>query len=792
MIRLLKNVIIAVLVTPLLLLTSCVDEQTDADVKDKETSSSSSEMGSITGVTPTLSTKVYSQDGVNMLWENKDAVALRYQAGSQTEPVSCIYTTTMAAPKAKTTFKKTSGKIPNKADGQYIAVYPASAAYIQWAKDDYVVIAPYADQTVKNKYMDKASAVMIAFSEDSEFSFNHVVSYIKLTVTSATSPFCKITVKSGDKTQYMVSRIKVNFDDKFSYSLVTKDASGNVCEQSKDYVSFASSDQSNLPEGAYLIAVNPDNYTKGFKVTFENSSGCIVTKEYSGSYKAAPGEVIDLGQVGNLGFQMSLPHISVYKKGNTNLGVVFYQDPRNASKKKVVSASGIISKWATTNDKWRISSYKEDSDYVHTIVTTSEKYMKQPNDFAAVNFCEQMRKSYGGNWHVPSLTEINMLFNGYYGKEFDAEIAKNQEYTDSKSKAAAQYFDSLLDFIGGDALLAKSNEYWICGQNSGGNMQYVNMKRYLNGNDVQTVDRYVRCVRDVDESIPDTKIVYPQTDIGRLIKGPLASRIIDVMWDTTYCVTNGLDYYQMKVKTDDPVDNTMDVYFLRTDLSKGLDVKVGISNKTTSSNLDQKVLTEIAAQMSTTSKPVYGMVNADFCDNANSRPRGPLHASGKVYWSTYSLDLETFPDQGVSYIGMTNEGKMVIGPRDNYASVKSTLRDCTGAGVILVEDSKIKVGGAARDPRTAIGYTSGNLVWMFTVDGRHKGTEGMTYAEMATIFFALNCQMAVNMDGGGSAEMVARNPKTGKIQVCNWPSDPTEGAGGVERARPNTWAIVKK
>ena len=110
MIRLLKNVIIAVFVTPLLLLTSCVDEQTDADVKDKETSSSSSEMGSITGVTPTLSTKVYSQDGVNMLWENKDAVALRYQAGSQTEPVSCIYTTTMAAPKAKTTFKKTSGK----------------------------------------------------------------------------------------------------------------------------------------------------------------------------------------------------------------------------------------------------------------------------------------------------------------------------------------------------------------------------------------------------------------------------------------------------------------------------------------------------------------------------------------------------------------------------------------------------------------------------------------------------------------------------------------------------------
>ena len=112
--------------------------------------------------------------------------------------------------------------------------------------------------------------------------------------------------------------------------------------------------------------------------------------------------------------------------------------------------------------------------------------------------------------------------------------------------------------------------------------------------------------------------------------------------------------------------------------------------------------------------------------------------------------------------------------------------------ILLVQDSKIVVGGAARDPRTAIGYTSGNFVWMFTVDGRHKGTEGMTYSEMATIFFALDCKMSVNMDGGGSAEMIARNPKTDKIQVCNWPSDPTEGAGGVERARPNAWAIVKK
>ena len=790
MFRFLKIFTSIAFVVALPCLNSCVEDQPDADVTERP--GASSEMGTITATATTLNTKIYTLDGVNLLWENKDAVALRYQEHPASEPASCVYTTAMAAPKSKTTFKNTSGKTPNKVDGQFIAVYPASSAYVEWAKDAYVILAANAEQTVKNKYIDKNSVVMIASSEDSEFNFKHVVSYIKFTVNSTTSPFCKVTVKSGDKSQYMVSRIKVDFDEEFSYSLVTKDATDNINEQTKDYVSFSTADLNNLTEGTYLIAVNPDNYTKGFKVTFENSSGCVVTKDYSNSYKAVPGGVIDLGVVGNLGFEMSLPHIGVYKNGNTNLGVVFYQDPGDATKKKVVSATGVLSKWSTSNGKWRISSYKEDYDYVHTVVTTSEKYMNSPEDFPAVKFCEQMRKAYGGNWHVPSLSELNMLFNGYYGKQFDAEIANNQEYTDSKSKTAAQYFDSLLEFIGGNGMLSVTNEYWICGQNTAGNMQYVNMKRYNSSNDVQTVERYVRCVCDVDESIPEDKIIYPQTDIGKLIKGQLASKIIDVMWDTTYNVTNGLDYYQMKVKTDDPVDNTMDVYFLRTDLSKGLDLKVGISNKTTPLSLDQKVLTEIAAQMSTSSNPVYAMVNADFCDNVNLRPRGPLHVSGNVYWSTYSLDLERFPHQGVSYIGMTYDGKMVIGPRDNYPTIQSTLKECTGAGVILVQDSKIVGGGASKDPRTAIGYTSGNFVWLFAVDGRHKGTEGMNYSEMASIFFALDCQMAVNMDGGGSTEMIARNPKTGKIQICNRPSDPTDGDGGVERKRPTAWAVVKK
>jgi len=570
----------------LVLMASCAGEAPVTDAGGSAVVPSVLE--TLTATAPQLTTKLTSRDGATLRWEHKDAIALLGQADLQGVPASCIYSTALAAPKASASFKRTPGgqNVPDKTDGLYLAVYPASPAYLEWGADGYVVLAPSSEQTVRNRCMDKSSALMIAASEGSEFTFRHLVSYIKLTVTPASAPFTRVVVRSVDGSRNMVSRIRAGFDGAFSYSLLP----GNAA----DSVALVSADGSCFPEGAYLIAINPDTYAKGFSLSFRDSGGSIASRDYPGPFSAVPGEVIDLGEV---------------------------EDP--------------------------------------------------------------------------------------------------------------------------------------------------------------------------DVSIPDAQITYPRTEAGKLLKGPLASKIVDILWDTTYTVTGGLDYYRMKVKTDDPDDNTMDAYLLRADLSMGLDIKVAISDKTTPSYLEKMVLTEMAALMDTPSKPVYAMVNGDFCDNKTGRPRGPLHASGIVYWPTYSLD-SAFPQQGLTYIGMTNDGRMTIGLRDDYASVKLSLRECTGAGRLLVNNSEICAGGNSRDPRTAIGYTPGGIVWMLTVDGRHKGTEGMTYGEMASIFFALGCEKAVNMDGGGSAEMIARNPATGRIELCNWPSDPTDGDGGIERARPNAWAIVKK
>jgi exopolysaccharide biosynthesis protein len=57
-------------------------------------------------------------------------------------------------------------------------------------------------------------------------------------------------------------------------------------------------------------------------------------------------------------------------------------------------------------------------------------------------------------------------------------------------------------------------------------------------------------------------------------------------------------------------------------------------------------------------------------------------------------------------------------------------------------------------PRTGIGIISANHYVFVVVDGRHSGySRGVTMTEMASIFQDLNCTVAYNMDGGGSAEM---------------------------------------
>lgn len=91
-------------------------------------------------------------------------------------------------------------------------------------------------------------------------------------------------------------------------------------------------------------------------------------------------------------------------------------------------------------------------------------------------------------------------------------------------------------------------------------------------------------------------------------------------------------------------------------------------------------------------------------------------------------------------------------------------------GVITV-DKNTEVDKSMRsNPRTAIGMIDTNHYVFVVSDGRTSASEGLSLFELATFMNSLNCNIAYNLDGGGSSTMyfngsVVNNPTTnGRIK----------------------------
>lgn len=91
--------------------------------------------------------------------------------------------------------------------------------------------------------------------------------------------------------------------------------------------------------------------------------------------------------------------------------------------------------------------------------------------------------------------------------------------------------------------------------------------------------------------------------------------------------------------------------------------------------------------------------------------------------------------------------------------------------------------GASRVPRTAVGATkNGTRLMLVVCDGRgSNGSAGLTISELADLFIEKGMDYAVNLDGGGSSEIVGFDGS-----ILNVPSD------GSERSVPTAVVISEK
>ncbi|MCC5910477.1 MAG: phosphodiester glycosidase family protein [Clostridiaceae bacterium] len=111
-----------------------------------------------------------------------------------------------------------------------------------------------------------------------------------------------------------------------------------------------------------------------------------------------------------------------------------------------------------------------------------------------------------------------------------------------------------------------------------------------------------------------------------------------------------------------------------------------------------------------------------------------------------------------------------------------------GGGTVLVKDGKVapftqNVSG--NHPRTAIGITRDRKqLILVTVDGRHTNFRGLDGRTLANLMIELGSYEAINMDGGGSTAMMARDLGEFDAKIINYPSD------GTERRITNGLAVI--
>lgn len=156
-------------------------------------------------------------------------------------------------------------------------------------------------------------------------------------------------------------------------------------------------------------------------------------------------------------------------------------------------------------------------------------------------------------------------------------------------------------------------------------------------------------------------------------------------------------------------------------------------------------------------------------------PAGALVLVGRESAAARLATLAVGDPVGVDYQARTEQGQRV------HAAIN-------GRQLLVVNGVAQKASqgnNVPAAPRTAIGFSQdGRRMFLLTADGRQPAfAEGLGLDELATMMVELGAYHAVNLDGGGSTTIVAREPGSATAQLENRPSD------GAERPVPNGLAL---
>lgn len=131
------------------------------------------------------------------------------------------------------------------------------------------------------------------------------------------------------------------------------------------------------------------------------------------------------------------------------------------------------------------------------------------------------------------------------------------------------------------------------------------------------------------------------------------------------------------------------------------------------------------------------------------------------------------------FFGITEDGEIIIDSGSRYHiyvnSGKKFVHAVSGSKIIL--DKGYITEQATIDnvhPRSLVGITEDGKIIIAAIDGRQTNhSNGATLARCALWMRSLGAVTALNLDGGGSTNLILRDPATNAYTTCNSPSDGT-------------------
>lgn len=272
-----------------------------------------------------------------------------------------------------------------------------------------------------------------------------------------------------------------------------------------------------------------------------------------------------------------------------------------------------------------------------------------------------------------------------------------------------------------------------------------------------------------------------KTRIGKRIAGDtiLVSRMIA---DTAFTIVPGVTETDLSYINNK--GEPMHVFILQANLHHK-NIHLELLTPFNKPITGRQTITDMIGCRETKSAQVVAAVNGDFFKLDNGLPLGIVYKDGIAVKDTFTNNKDK-PQQGVTYLGIGRNKRPFIGTANDGKGTWSGLSYAAGGGLFMVKDYQIvKQKIATVNPRSCVGVSAKHHVVFVVADGRNPTySMGMNYRQMSEIMKQIGVKDAINIDGGGSSEMVIKHIKKQSLQIRNKPSD------GSERAISNAWGIV--